>query len=310
MRDNAQAERPQTAAPRRPVLFVNPRSGGGRASRTRISEQARERGIHVVELLPEDNLATLIDEAVAAGADALGAAGGDGSLGLAAAAACANQLPFVCIPAGTRNHFARDLGLDPGDPVGALDAFSDRVEGQIDVAEVNGRPFLNVVSLGIYGEAVQRSAYRDAKLSTHLRTAREVLGPGTEMPELDLVDDEGAEHRHPAIVLVSNNPYALGRPVAHGARPTLAGGRLGIIVIDAPPSGRPPSGRAWGATSLEVDAAGTVHAGLDGEAVELSPPLEFAIRPGALRVWVPRRESGRPRLRRPARAPFRRSSRR
>jgi diacylglycerol kinase family enzyme len=252
----------------------------------------------------------MVDEALAAGADALGVAGGDGSLGLVAAAAFANQLPLVCIPAGTRNHFARDLGLDPGDPAAALDAFSDRVEGRIDAGEVNGRPFLNVVSLGIYGESVRRSAYRDAKLSTLLETARAVLGPGGETPELALVDDMGGEHSHPAIVLVSNNPYALGRPVAHGARPTLAGGRLGIIVIDAPAGGRPPSGRAWTATHLEVDAPETMHAGLDGEAVELSPPLAFAIRPGALRVWMPRRGGGRQRPRRPARGPFRRSSRR
>ena len=223
MRDHAPAERPDAAAPpRRPVLFVNPRSGGGRASRTRISERARERGLEVVELTPDRNLATMVDEALAAGADALGVAGGDGSLGLVAAAAFANRLPLVCIPAGTRNHFARDLGLDPDDPAAALNAFSDRVEDRIDVGEVNGRPFLNVVSLGIYGESVRRSAYRDAKLSTLLETARAVLGPGGETPELALVDDMGGEHSHPAIVLVSNNPYALGRPVAHGARPTLA----------------------------------------------------------------------------------------
>ena len=231
----------------------------------------------------------MIDEALAAGADALGMAGGDGSLGLVAAAAVENQLPLVCIPAGTRNHFTRDLGLDPGDPAAALAAFDDRVEHRIDLGEVNGRPFLNVVSLGIYGEAVQRSAYRDAKLSTLLETAGAVLGPGGQTPELALVDDIGGEHSHAAIVLVSNNPYALGRPGARGARPTLAGGRLGIIVIDAPDPGRPPSGRAWSAAHLEVNAPETVHAGLDGEAVELSPPLKFAIRPRALRIWMPQR---------------------
>lgn len=311
MRDHAQAERPKSAAPpRRPVLFVNRKSGGGRALRTRISERARERGIEVVELAPDVSLATMIDEALAAGADTLGAAGGDGSLGIVAAAACANQLPFVCIPAGTRNHFARDLGLDPGDPVAALDAFSDRVEDQIDVAEVNGRPFLNVVSLGIYGEAVRQSAYRDAKLRTLLQTARALLGPSTEMPELDLADDVGTEHRRPAIVLVSNNPYVLGRPMAQGARPTLHSGRLGIIVIDAPVSGRPASGRAWSATSLKVNAQGTVHAGLDGEAVEFSPPLKFAIRPRALRVWMPRRAGDRRRPPRQVPGPIQRRTRR
>jgi diacylglycerol kinase family enzyme len=297
------------APPRRPVLFVNPRSGGGRASRARIAERARERGIEVIELNPDQNLATLVDEALAGGADALGVAGGDGSLGLVAAAAFANQLPLVCIPAGTRNHFTRDIGLDPGDPVAALAAFGDRVERRIDLAEVNGRLFLNVVSLGIYGEAVQRSAYRDSKLSTLLETARATLGPGGQTPELALVDDIGSEHSHAAIVLVSNNPYALGRRAPRGARPTLAGGRLGIIVIDTPAPGHPPSGRAWSATQLEVEAPETVHAGLDGEAVELSPPLKFAIRPRALRIWMPRSGGDRRRPPRPARGPLRRRPR-
>lgn len=278
-----------------PVLFVNPKSGGGRASRARVAELARERGIEVVELTVGQHLRALVDEAVVRGADALGMAGGDGSLGVVAAAAEAHGLPFVCIPSGTRNHFARDLGVDPDDPAGALDAFNDGVECRIDVATVNGRLFLNCVSLGIYAEAVWQAAYRDAKLRTLLETAHEVLGPSGEVPELRLVDDLGAEHRQSAVVLVSNNPYALGRPTRHGARPRLDGGRLGVIVIDAPAGAAPPSGRAWSATSLEVGAPATVHAGLDGEAVELAPPLNFGVRPGALRVRTPRRDSARAR---------------
>jgi diacylglycerol kinase family enzyme len=220
-------------------------------------------------------------------------AGGDGSLGVVATAACAHELPFVCIPAGTRNHFARDLGLDPGDPAGGLEAFGDGVEVRIDLGEVNGRLFLNLVSLGVYGEAVQRSGYRDAKARTLLETAHAVLSPIGAVPELNLVDDRGAAHRNPLIVLVSNNPYSLERPMARGARPRLDGGRLGIIVIDAPSGrGRPP-GRAWNARSLEVAAPSTIHAGVDGEAVELAPPLRFSMRPQALRVRVPRRDTAR-----------------
>ena len=125
-----------------------------------------------MEFGPERNLATAIDEAVAGGADALAVAGGDGSLATVAAAALAHDLPFVCVPAGTRNHFARDLGLDPADPIAALDALSDGIEGRIDVGEVNGRLFLNNVSLGIYAEAVRRPGYRDAKVRTLVETAR------------------------------------------------------------------------------------------------------------------------------------------
>ena len=289
----------------RPVLFVNPKSGGGRASRARIAERARERGIEVVELAPGQDLRALVDEAVASGADALAMAGGDGSLGIVAAAAEAHELPFVCVPTGTRNHFARDLGVDPDDPAAALDAFSDGVEGRIDVGTVNGRLFLNCVSLGVYGEAIRQAAYRDAKLRTLLETAHAVLGPGDEVPELRLVDDLGAEHRRPAVVLVSNNPYALAPPTRRGARPKLDGGRLGVIVIDAPAGAAPPPGRAWSATSLEVGAPAPVHAGLDGEAVELAPPLEFAIRPATLRVRTPRRDGAQVRRRPRVPGPFR-----
>ena len=154
------------------------------------------------------SLARYVDEAVDQGADALGMAGGDGSLAVVAAAAAAHGLPFICVPAGTRNHFALDLGVDRHDVAGALDAFSDAVERRIDLAEVNGRVFLNNVSLGIYGEAVRQSAYRDAKLRTLVETAETVLGPSGER-RLRLVDDAGREHAQLAVVLVSNNPYAL-----------------------------------------------------------------------------------------------------
>ena len=195
-------------------------------------------------------------------------------------------LPFVCVPAGTRNHFALDLGVDRHDLVGALDAFTDAVERQIDVAEVNGRLFLNNLSLGIYGDAVQRPGYRDAKLRTILETVREVRGPSGGAPGLRVVDDLGREHRDPAVVLVSNNPYALERPVVTGTRPTLASGRLGVLLLDSPSEARGAPGRTWAATAVSIDAADPVGAGVDGEAVELQPPLRVAIRPAALRVRI------------------------
>ena len=184
--------------PQRPVLFVNPRSGGGKATRAGLAERARERGIDVVR--PARGRQTLqrsSSDAVARGADALGAAGGDGSLAVVAAAALAHELPFVCVPAGTRNHFALDLGVDRGDLVGSLDAFTDSVERRIDVAEVNGRLFLNNVSLGIYGDAVRQPTYRDAKARTLLETAAHVLGPSAAAVDLQLVDDRGRPTSQP-----------------------------------------------------------------------------------------------------------------
>jgi diacylglycerol kinase family enzyme len=262
------------------VLFVNPRSGGGKAARAGLVEQARERGLEVMLVSPERPLAALVEEALAGGADALGAAGGDGSLAVVAAAAVAHDLPFVCIPAGTRNHFALDAGVDRRDPIGSLDAFTEGVERRIDVAEVNGRVFLNNVSIGVYGEAVHRPAYRDAKARTLLATAAQVLGPSAAATGVRLVDDHGQVHRDSAVVLVSNNPYSLEPPQAPGTRPALDGGRLGILVLN------PAGPRAWTETRIEVVASSPVHAGIDGEAVELVPPLEFAIRPRALRLLV------------------------
>ena len=172
--------------PQRPVLVRQPevgwRQGGPRLP---LPSRREQRGVETVVLAPDASLDALVAEAVASGADALGVAGGDGSLAVVAAAALAHGIPFVCIPAGTRNHFALDVGVDRRDVVGALDAFTDGVERRIDVAEVNGRLFLNNVSLGIYGDAVRRPEYRDAKVRTLLATVQAVRGPGGATPELE-----------------------------------------------------------------------------------------------------------------------------
>ena len=171
---------PDASAPRHPVLFFNPRSGGGKAERFRLADEARARGIEPIELGPPWDLEALVRGALDSGADALAMAGGDGSQAIVAAIAAERGLPYACVPAGTRNHFALDLGVDREDVVGALDAFVDGGERIVDLAEVNGRVFVNNVSLGLYAEAVQREGYRDAKLRTLLDTVPDVLGPGGE----------------------------------------------------------------------------------------------------------------------------------
>ncbi len=276
------------APARHSVLVINPRSGGGKAERVRLADQCRSRGIEPVVLEPGADLVQLVEKAVAEGADAVGMAGGDGSQGAVAAVVARHGIAMVVVPSGTRNHLAMDLGLDRRDVVGALDAFGDACEGRIDLGEVNGRLFLNNVTLGIYGIAVQRTTYRDAKVRTLTETAREVLGPSGELPAARLVDDLGREHVDPAVVLVSNNPYALHRPGVSGMRPALDGGRLGVLVLHRPDDRRRPPARAWTAQSLRMTAAETVAAGVDGEAVQLTPPLDFGVRSRALRVRVPR----------------------
>ncbi len=153
---------------RHPVLIVNPRSGGGAVQRSDLVGLARERGIEVVELGEGDDLGDQARTAVQQGADCLGMAGGDGSMAVVASVAMDADVAFVCVPAGTRNHFALDLGLDRRDPAAALDAFAAAGESWIDVGVVNGRRFLNNVSMGAYGEVVASEEYRNNKLGVAL----------------------------------------------------------------------------------------------------------------------------------------------
>jgi diacylglycerol kinase family enzyme len=290
---------PSAPAPRRPVLFYNPKSGGGKAERFHLAEEARARNIEPIELRRGDDLETLVREAVARGADGLAMAGGDGSQAIVASIAAELDLPYACIPAGTRNHFALDLGVDREDVVGALDAFIDGGERRVDLAEVNGRVFVNNVSLGLYAEAVQRSEYRDAKLRTLLDAMPEALGP--DAPPSDLVwrGPEGTERSSGVAILVSNNSYRLVAPIGSGTRPRLDAGKLGIAVLQAPPERgatvrertRAPM-QQWSAREFEVHATGPVPAGIDGEAMKLDPPLRFRMLPGALRVRIARQHRG------------------
>jgi len=284
----AERSLPPAPAPKRPVLFVNPRSGDGRAEQVGLAAAARERDIEVVELRPEDDLATLVNAAVGRGADALAAAGGDGSQAIVAAIAAEHDLPYACIPAGTRNHFALDLGVDREDVVGALDALVDGGERRVDLGEVNGRVFVNNVSLGVYAEAVGQDAYRAAKLRTLLDTLAASLGPEGDASQLRWRDPDGAEQRSTALILVSNNPYLLGPTLGSGTRPRLDTGTLGVVDF-SPPIATENSTARWReltASELTVESDAPIPLGIDGEAVTLGPPLRFRVRPQALRVRI------------------------
>jgi diacylglycerol kinase family enzyme len=286
---------PPAPRPRRPVVFINPRSGDGRAARVGLAAAARERGIDTVELRPGDDLATLIRSRIDAGADAVAMAGGDGSQAVAAEVAAAADVPYACIPSGTRNHFALDLGVDRDDVVGALDALVDGGERRTDLGEVNGRVFVNNVSLGVYAEAVQQEGYRTAKIRTLLGTMPLSMADSGASHDLRWITPGGRTLHGAAVILVSNNQYRLSGAAGAGTRPAVDQGVLGITVADPPIAGerrRRRPVRQWTAQSFSVGSGRPVPAGIDGEATVLDPPVSFRIRAGALRVRVAARHPG------------------
>jgi diacylglycerol kinase family enzyme len=286
-------ELPKAAPPQRAVLFWNPRSGGGKAVTFHLTDEARRRGIEPIELTAGTDLRDLVRRAIEGGADALSMAGGDGSQAIVAAMAAEAGLPYACIPAGTRNHFALDLGVDRDDVVGALDAFVDGRERRVDLAEVNGQVFVNNVSLGIYAEAVQHEGYREAKLRTIFDSFPDALGPDGEPPDLRWVGPDGREHATGAAILVSNNQYRL-RLGAAGTRPRLDRATLGITVFGTGENGG--GGHApltqWTTPEFDVASAKRIPAGIDGEAVVLDAPLHFATKPQALSVRIAAQHPG------------------
>jgi diacylglycerol kinase family enzyme len=285
------------------VLIINLKSGGGKAERFELAAQARQRGIEPIVLQPGDDLKELAEGAIARGAEVVGMAGGDGSQALVATVAAQREVAHVCVPAGTRNHFALDLGLDRDDVVGALDAYSDGVERRIDLARVNDRIFVNNASLGAYAKVVQSDAYRDAKLETWTNMLPSLLGPDAEPIDLQFTAADGLDYDDAPLVLVSNNPYQLTHMAGAGTRERINTGTLGIVAARVRSArdvaklvalelvgqaGRFPGLLSWSAPEFEVRSGAPVEVGLDGEALVLRPPLRFASLPGALRVRVPR----------------------
>jgi diacylglycerol kinase family enzyme len=293
---------PSATPPARPWLLVNPRSGDGTAGRIGLVDRARGRGVIVHELAPGDDPATLARAAVAAGADAVGVAGGDGSLGLVAAVAVELDVPFVCVPAGTRNHFAHDLGLDRAHPLAALGAFTGPGR-RIDVGMVGDRMFLNNVSLGAYADVVAEQGYRTRKLATAQVVLQGAVRGDRARLAVEFSDPAGRRHQEVLVLLVANNKYQLQHASQLGARDRLDDGVLQVSALRARTgaalarvvaqaavgrAGRDAAWAQWETTALRVDSKlPDLPAGVDGEAVVLSTPLEFRILPRALRVLVP-----------------------
>jgi diacylglycerol kinase family enzyme len=283
---------------RRPFLIMNPRSGGGKVGRFDLVAKSRARGADV-ELLEgpgQVDVASLAEQAVADGHDLLGVAGGDGTQALVAGIAATHDLPFLVISAGTRNHFAMDLGLDREHPDACLDALTDPVELCIDLGEINGRTFVNNASFGAYAEVVRSPEYRDDKRGTTLRLLPAVLS-GQAGAHLTAYVDGELVARDPKAVLVSNNPYLLNDLAGLGSRPRLDGGVLGVVAMtvdSAAHAVRLMNGsRSDGlvqctAHEVVIDAdTDEIPVGIDGESVMLQAPVRCTVRAHALRVRVP-----------------------
>jgi diacylglycerol kinase family enzyme len=266
------------------LLLINPRSGDDDPSPDELRQAARERGVETHLLEQGDDPLEL---ARASGAAVLGAAGGDGSLAAVASVALETGAAFVCIPFGTRNHFARDVGLDRDDPLGALAAFDDdAVERRIDVAKVGDRIFLNNLSLGAYAGLVHRREHHRRRGEV-LARARALVQTARRRHHLRVrVNGEELAAR---VLLVGNTRYDVDL-FTLGERERLDGGELQLWAA----AGWLPN--AWEervGTRFTVELAQSrIRAAIDGEPAMLSTPLELESLPHALRVLVPGRSTG------------------
>jgi diacylglycerol kinase family enzyme len=299
-----QAGERKAQRPRHAFLIMNPRSGGGKVAQFDLVAKAKALGATVALLEGPDyiDVAQLARHAVADGADLLGVAGGDGTQALVAGIAADAGLPFLCVSAGTRNHFAMDLGLDRDDPSTCLEALTEGIERRIDLGRIGNRIFVNNASFGVYAELVRSPAYRNDKRGTTLQLLPDLLSAdGTHQ----LTAYAGtAVVEGPQAVLVSNNPYDTNDIAGLGRRDRLDTGKLGIIAVRVANAAQAVSlmraDRSPGLTVLEsreitIDApAPQIPVGIDGETVLMPTPVRCSIEPGALTVVLPKHRPGRP----------------
>ena len=297
-------EHPAQPPARHPYLIMNPKSGGGKVEKFDLKRKAEALGAEVFLFGgsgPVD-VAEVARAAVAGGADLLGVAGGDGTQALVAGIAAEHDLPFLVISAGTRNHFALDLGLDREDPSACLGALRDGVELRVDLGVINGQTFVNNASFGAYAEIVETPAYRDDKRNTTLNTLPDLL-QGHRGAHLR-VQADGTQIDAPQALLVSNNPYGAGDLAGLGRRIRLDRGILGVVGVTVSNAaqaagllrGRHAAGLKVLATKqIEITAdTPQIPVGVDGESIMMSTPVTCTVSPGALRVWVPRDRPGVP----------------
>ena len=289
---------------KRAFIVMNPRSGGGKVVKFGLKEKAQKLGAHVAMLEGPEivDVAALARKAVTEGCDLLGVAGGDGTQALVAGIAAEHDLPFLVISAGTRNHFALDLGLNREDPSTCLDALTDGEELRVDLGIIGDRTFVNNASFGAYAEVVESPAYRDDKRGTTLQTMPDLLKGHRGARLSARAGDTTIEG--PQALLVSNNPYEMGDIAGLGRRARLDTGTLGFVGVTVDSAGQAIGlirrGKGHGLTfgtakEVTIDAnAPEVPVGIDGETIMMPAPVRCTIRPGVLRVLVPKDRPGVP----------------
>ncbi len=296
------------ARPRRPFLIMNPRSGGGKVARFGLKDKAEAMGAEVALLEGPGtvDVAALARQAAADGADLLGVAGGDGTQALVAEIAAEHDLPFLVISAGTRNHFALDLGLDRDDPATCLEALTHGEELHIDLGTIGGRTFVNNASFGAYAKSCGAPP---TEMTSAAPPCNCCPTYSTATREPIFLPAPGRRNRQPP------GPADQQRPICdercRRLRPTAAARRRAI--------GRRRHPRRQRASGSRAPAPGTrqradhirchrshrrrglpeVPVGIDGETVMMPTPVRCAIRPGALRVVVPRQRPGVPAAKQP-----------
>jgi diacylglycerol kinase family enzyme len=261
-------------------LIINPRAGDERPGADELRREAERRGVETHVLREGEDVVEVARAAPPA--PPLGMAGGDGSLARVADVALERDVPFVVVPFGTRNHFARDLGFDRDDPIGALDAFTGS-ERRLDVGRANERLFLNNVSLGPYARLVHRREHHRRRRAAFARLRALAILARQPRPLGLTVDGDPVSAR---VLLVANNDYKLDL-FSLGERERLDEGLLHLYVAEGvlPGTWQEETGERF-----RVDAqAGWLEAAVDAEPERLETPLEFRIEPQVLRVLVPER---------------------
>jgi diacylglycerol kinase family enzyme len=290
------------------AVVLNASSGQGTAAK--IADQIKEifaaagRDARITLAAGGPNISAAMRREVEDGCDTLVAGGGDGTINTAATAVLQRGIPLGVLPLGTLNHFAKDLGI-PLDPEEAARVVLDGVICKVDIGEVNGRVFLNNSSLGVYPAIVRlRERYRSkwgGKWLAALWASLTVMRRNPFMVLRIVVEDKTIIRRTP-LLLVANNEYRMAG-FSPGTRDSLARFRLALYVLNA--ERRPGLLRlAWeilmkgGEQVKELDLLAVeeaivetrrpwVQIALDGEVISLESPLEYRIRPGALRLHVP-----------------------